>query len=138
MSVVIIFLTVLVAVVFMILFFTKAVYKRGLNVTKEWYESNTEVVDGEVTMSSIVSYLKTLDLKKDKHIPFLMKDNCEIFNKLSKGRPFPPKKVGYNLLFVGVQDAESNNIPYCKIIYSKSFDAQINEIFGEESMIVLS
>lgn len=113
-------------------------YNRGLMIAKKWYEENTEVIDGEVSFDTIVSFLKSINLDKEKDSPFIVKEENEEFKKFSQGRPFPEKKEGYEALFVGVYDNKTEAISHFKVIYAKSFDAQTNEVFGAESLVVLS
>ncbi len=113
-------------------------YNRGLKIAQKWYKDNSETIDGEVSFDSIVSFIKSTNPDKEKDVPFMVKGENEEFKKFSNGRPFPENKYGYQVLFVGVYDNKAGAISNCRVIYAKSFDLQINDIFGNDSLVVLS
>lgn len=95
-----------------------------------------ETIDGELKMSDLINYMKSLNLRKDRDIPFVAKGDCEEFRKFLHA-PFPKKKEGYITIFVGVYNNATEIITEHKLIHSKSIDSDLQVLLANENLVVL-
>lgn len=98
---------------------------------------NEEVVDTELLMDDIISFLKIQQLDQKRHVPFMVNGDCSKFRKLFHA-PYPKAKEGYCSLLIGVYDEKTQEIVVNKLIHAKSLDKKIIEIFGNEKLVVLN
>lgn len=109
-------------------------YKKG-QCRKEFVLSE-ETIDGELKMSQIVDFFKSLDLKQKRDSPFVANGDCEKFMRMFGG-PFPNKQEGYVTLFIGVYNEKKGRIDSHKLIHAKAIDSEIQQLLGDENLIVL-
>lgn len=114
------------------------IYYRRRQSMKDWYLTKTEVLDGTLEFSSIVSFFKTLNLDKNSDIPFLGREGGKEFSRFFGKKPFPEHRDGYQAIFIGVFDEKINDISEFKVIYAKELDLQTNQVFGCEYLVVLN
>lgn len=90
----------------------------------------TETINGVLKMSEVVSYFKTLALKKDRDIPFIAK-----YRRFeSTFRIEPSKAKG---LVLGVLNKETDELNPVKVIFADNFDEKIIEVMGNEDLVTL-
>ena len=96
----------------------------------------TSTIEGELPFSDVVSFFKTLNLKKGDDTPFIARKSektKDIFNTYN----LQFEVVDYKWLFIGVYNEKEESITNYKVIYAKSFDQQLEELLGNEDLVVL-
>ena len=96
---------------------------------------NEETIEGELKLSQITDFLKSLDLKQGRDIPFVAKADCEEFKNMFH-TSFPSKE-GYISLFVGAYDEKTNSLTKHKLLHAKAIDAELQELLQNDHLIVL-
>lgn len=88
--------------------------------------------------NDVVSYFKSLNLKKEVDIPFIARDGImgQFVKKTHKR--FPMGKGGYTTIVIGVYNESLDKITNGKILYVKQLDEQTKSVFGNEECVVLS
>ena len=96
----------------------------------------TSTIEGELPFSDVISFFKTLNLKKGEDIPFICQKSErteEIFNIYN----LQFELVGYKWLFVGVYNEKEESITNYKVIYAKSFEQKLEELLSNEDLVIL-
>lgn len=110
-----------------------AYYKRV--ELKKKLQSASEIIDSELQMEDIVSYLRCLNLDTKEDTPFMADCNSKKVKKITHGCLEP--KPGYKLIMVGVFNDKSNKITHYKFIYAHSWSEKLTQTMGEDSFVVL-
>lgn len=102
---------------------------------KNLVQYETETIEGTVHFKDIVEWLKSLNLQKDIHTPFMAKYDAPELKSINIQHPIPE---GYNGIFVGIYCENNNSFKKVKLIIAKEFDEETKSIFGDNSFVVLS
>ena len=82
-------------------------------------------------LADCVNWIKSLRLKKDKHIPFVA--DAKSFKEMLKTAP--TKDVG---IFEGVYDEATEEIIENRFIEADALDPKTREVLGNEDLVVLT
>ena len=97
-----------------------------------------EKADYVVPLDSVVSYFKTLGLKKGEDIPFMSYiDNDNVFIKEIQGAKWPQAESGKRIILLGVYNEKDNTIKNYKLIEAPDFDPTITTMLQKDGYAVL-
>lgn len=115
-----------------------AYYLYKKKAVEQFWTNDVKVIDGTLDFNDVVSYFKSLNLKKEVDIPFVARDGimCQFVKKTHKR--FPKGKGGYTTIVIGVYNESLDKITNGKILYVKQLDEQTKSVFGNEECVVLS
>lgn len=115
-----------------------AYYLYKKKAVEQFWTNDVKVIDGTLDFNDVVSYFKSLNLKKEVDIPFIARDGIlgQFVKKTHKR--FPMGKDGYITIVIGSYNDSLNKITNAKILHVKQLDEQTKSVFGNEELVVLS
>lgn len=102
-------------------------------------EQEPEVLDGELKMSDVVAYFKTLMLRRGVDVPFVADLRHAEVVKMLDGKALPQLPEDGRAILLGVyQGSMSAGISHVKIILCCSIDQRIADGMAGSGLVVLS
>lgn len=94
----------------------------------------TTIINGVISfLQNVVGWFKGLQLRKNRHVPFIADANKPEFKKMLKTAP--TKNVG---LFEGVYDEQEDKITEYQYLDADGIDAKTRQTLGNEALVVLN
>lgn len=111
--------------------------KKDKNVDADSDDLLSEIIDGELTLDAVIAFFKSKSLDIDKHKPFIANSFPDDEWQKKCNCKFPPKKDGYVSILLGVYNEKADTVEYIKIVYAKSLDKKLLDVFGNDKLVVL-
>lgn len=123
-----------------ILLFGAAIYFAQKYLRGKIYDLSSveeETVEGELHFDDVLDFYKGKQLKKDVHVPFILKsDATDAFGVTFKGAE-KLNKTDYVTVLLGVFNSTSDKFEDALIIHAKSHDEKLTSLLDQDKLVVL-